>query len=75
MLTIGLLAGFVAVFVAAITISEGVLERQRTYKMLREVRTIEIAPTDIRRREAKARTAPGSESSLPKSSSCGDVNG
>lgn len=51
MLTIGLLAGFVAVFVAALTIGEGVLERQRTYKMLREVRTIEIAPTDIRRRQ------------------------
>jgi len=50
-LTIGLLAAFAAVIVAALTIGEGVLERQRTYKMLREVRTIEIAPTDIRRRE------------------------
>ena len=51
MLTIGLVTAFAAVVVAAVTIGEGVLERQRTYKMLREVRTIEIAPTDIRRRE------------------------
>lgn len=51
MLAIGLFTAFVAIFVGALTIGEGVLERQRTYKMLREVRTIEIAPTDIRRRE------------------------
>ena len=51
MLTIGLFAGFAAIVVAVVTISDGVLERQRTYKMLREVRTIEIAPSDIRRRE------------------------
>ena len=51
MLTIGLVTAFAAVVLGVVTISEGVLERQRTYKMLREVRTIEIAPTDIRRRE------------------------
>jgi len=50
-LTIGLFAAFAAIVLAAVTIGEGVLERQRTYKMLREVRTIEIAPSDIRRRE------------------------
>jgi tight adherence protein C len=50
-LGIGLLAAFAAVVIAALTIGEGVLERQRVFKMLREVRTIEIAPSDIRRRE------------------------
>jgi tight adherence protein C len=50
-LTLGLFGVFAAVFIAAVTIGEGVMERQRTYKMLREVRTIEIAPSDIRRRE------------------------
>jgi len=50
-LGLGLFAAFAAVLVAALTIGEGVFERQRVFKMLRGVRTIEIAPTDIRRRE------------------------
>jgi tight adherence protein C len=50
-LGIGLLAAFAAVLLAVLTVGEGVLERQRTYKMLREVRGIEINPSDIRRRE------------------------
>jgi tight adherence protein C len=49
--TLGIFAAFIAVFVVAMVVGDVVVERQRVFKMLRGVRTIEIAPTDIRRRE------------------------
>jgi len=49
--TLGIFAAFAAVFLVVAVVGDSVVERQRVFKMLRGVRSIEVAPSDIRRRE------------------------
>lgn len=50
-LEIGALFVFLAVFAALFAVTDFVLERQQIFKSLRSVRTIELHPTDLRKRE------------------------
>jgi tight adherence protein C len=52
--TLGIFAAFAAILIATVAVGDVILERQRVFKMLRGVRTIEVAPSDIRRRELAA---------------------
>jgi tight adherence protein C len=51
MLFIGSLLVFIAIGVGAFAVGDFVLERNQIFKSLRSVRAIEVAPTDIRRKE------------------------
>jgi len=53
-LALGVLAAFVAVFMAASAIGDYFLQREQMFRTLRSVRTIELAPQDLRRRELAA---------------------
>ena len=48
---IPILLVFLAVFAVLFAVSDLVLERQQVFKALRSVRTIELSPTDLRKRE------------------------
>lgn len=49
--TLGILLAFGALTVAFVAFQDFVLERQQVFRSLRRVRAIELAPTEVRRRE------------------------